>query len=219
MLNYIAFWLISYLVHGPLREPNSMFSYTAEISENAKLPILIQGTQLHAGFLIALVLVLLTYILLKHTSLGFQLRAVGANPEAAHYAGMSIRRNTVIVMVLSGGIAGLAGVTEIIGVQFRLSDFFSPGFGFDGIAVALLGANNPWGVLFSSLFFGMLRGGASVMQRRIGVPAATALIIQGLAVFFVVIGVGIRMVRSEKKTINPENPKAEKWKSSHSSSE
>jgi general nucleoside transport system permease protein len=209
MLNYIAFWLISYLVHGPMREPNAMFSYTREIPDGAKLPILIQGTQLHTGILIALVLVVLTYILLEHTSLGFQLRAVGANTEAAHYAGMSIRRNTLIVMGLSGGLAGLAGVTEIIGIQYRLSDFFSPGFGYDGIAVALLGANNPWGVLFSSLFFGFLRGGASVMQRRIGVPAAMALIIQGLAVFFVVIGVGIRMVKSGKKKVIQENPKAQ----------
>jgi simple sugar transport system permease protein len=195
MLNFIAFWFVSYLVHGPLREPNSMFSYTAEVPEASRLPVLFSGTQLHAGFLLALLLVLITYILINHTSLGFQMRAVGANPEAAHYAGINTRRNTVIVMALSGGVAGLAGVSEVLGIQFRLSDFISPGFGFDGIAVALLGGNHPAGVLLASLFFGLLRGGATVMQRRIGVPAATVLIIQGLAVFFVVIGVGYRALR------------------------
>jgi len=200
MLNYIAFWFISFLVHGPLREPSAMFSYTYEVPDAAKLPILIKGTQLHAGFLLALALVFLTYVLIKHTSLGFQLRSVGSNPEASHYAGMNISRNILVTMALSGGLAGLAGVTEIIGVQYRLSDFFSPGFGYDGIAVALLGANTPGGVLFASLFFGMLRAGASVMQRRIGVPSYTALIIQGLAVFFVVIGFGIRMLRAEKQS-------------------
>jgi len=195
MMNYIAFWFISYLVHGPLREPNSMYSYTAEVPQSSRLPVLIPGTQLHAGFLIALVLVVATYILLSKTAIGFRMRATGANPEAAHYAGMSIRKNIVLVMALSGGLAGLAGVTEILGIQYRLSDFFSSGFGYDGVAVALLGNSNPWGVLLASLFFGLLRGGASSMQRRIGVPAATVLIIQGLAVFFVVIGVGFRSRR------------------------
>jgi len=195
MMNYIAFWFISYLVHGPLREPNSMYSYTAEVPQSSRLPVLIPGTQLHAGFLIALVLVVATYILLSKTAIGFRMRATGANPEAAHYAGMSIRKNIVLVMALSGGLAGLAGVTEILGIQYRLSDFFSSGFGYDGVAVALLGNSNPWGVLLASLFFGLLRGGASIMQRRIGVPAATVLIIQGLAVFFVVIGVGFRSRR------------------------
>jgi simple sugar transport system permease protein len=198
MMNYIAFWFISYLVHGPLREPNSMYSYTAEVPLTSRLPVLIPGTQLHAGFLIALVLVVITYILIEKTAIGFRLRATGANPEAAHYAGMSIRRNIILVMALSGGLAALAGVSEILGVQYRLSDFFSSGFGYDGVAVALLGNSNPWGVLLASLFFGLLRGGASIMQRRIGVPAATVLIIQGMAVFFVVIGVGFRIKRHTK---------------------
>jgi simple sugar transport system permease protein len=203
MLNYVAFWFISYLVHGPLREPNSMYSYTAEVPDASRLPVLITGTQLHAGFLLALLLVILTYLLINHTSLGFQMRAVGANPQAAHYAGMNIRRNTILVMALSGGVAGLAGVSEVLGIQFRLSDFLSPGFGFDGIAVALLGGNNPWGVLLAGIFFGLLRGGATVMQRRIGVPAATVLIIQGLAVFFVVIGVGYRAMRGQATPAEP----------------
>jgi simple sugar transport system permease protein len=209
MLNYVAFWFVSFLVHGPMREPNAMFSYTYEVPAASKLPILVKGTQLHAGFLLAILLVFAIHILIKHTSLGFQLRAVGANPEAAHYAGMNTRKNILITMALSGGLAGLAGVTEIIGVQYRLSDFFSPGFGYDGIAVALLGANNPWGVMFASLFFGFLRGGANVMQRRIGVPSYTALIIQGLAVFFVVIGFGIRKLRTEKTAVIPDTTEAQ----------
>jgi len=195
MMNFIAFWFVSYLVHGPLREPNSMYSYTAEVPNASRLPVLFPGTQLHGGFLLALLLVVITDVLINHTSFGFQMRAVGASPEAAHYAGMNTKRNTVVVMALSGGIAGLAGVSEVLGIQFRLSDFLSPGYGFDGIAVALLGGNTPWGVLLASLFFGLLRSGATVMQRRIGVPAATVLIIQGLAVFFVVIGVGYRAKR------------------------
>ncbi len=198
MMNYIAFWLISYLVHGPMREPDSMYSYTAEVPQAAKLPNLIPGTQLNAGFLIAILLVVIVYVLINHTAIGFRIRAVGANPDAAHYAGMNIRGNTILIMALSGGIAGLAGITEILGVQFRLSDFFSSGFGYDGVAVALLGNSHPIGVLLSSLFFGLLRAGAAVMQRRIGVPSAMVLIIQGLAVFFVVIGVGFRMVRPKK---------------------
>lgn len=203
MMNFVAFWIVSYLVHGPMRDPTAMFSYSEKVPEAAMLPVLVTGTQLHAGYLMALVIGISVHVLINYTSLGFQMRAVGGNPEAAQYAGMKTKRIMLLVFGLGGGIAGLAGATEILGVQFRLSDFFSAGYGWDGIGVTLVGGNTVFGIFLASHFFGILRSGSSVMERRLGVSGAISLMIQGLAVFFTVVGVAIRVAQSPRLIEKP----------------
>lgn len=200
MMNFVGFWIISYLVHGPLAEQGAWFYYTPEVVDAAKLPILIHGTQFNLGYIIALVGALLIYILINRTSFGFKLRAVGGNIEAAHYAGINTKKILLSAFFINGGIVGLAGAIEILGVQYRLSDFFSPGYGWDGIGVALIGNTSVVGVILASHFFGLLRAGSGVMARRLGVPSAITGMIQGLSIFFTVLGLAIQMTKPKKKS-------------------
>lgn len=194
LLNYVAFWFTSFLVHGPIQEPAGYYPQTEPVPESAALPIFWGAGRLHIGFLIALVIAALVHVILFRTSLGFQIRAVGHNPRVAQHAGISPVRNMVIAMLISGGLAGMAGIVEILGVQRRMSDFFSPGYGYDAIAVALLGNANPLGVVISAIFFGALRAGSNMMQRSVAVPAAVAGFIQGITVLFVVIAGAIPQI-------------------------
>jgi ABC-type uncharacterized transport system permease subunit len=203
-MNYIAIDLVDFLVQGPMRE--SSWNYqTRAIADTAKLPIILPGTDLHFGLIVALMAAGLVYLLLFHTPLGFQLRMVGANPEAARYAGVKVTRMTVLAMALSGALAGLAGAVEILGVQFRLLSGFSPGWGFDSIAVALVGQLHPVGLLLSALFFGALRTGANSMQTAVNLPVVVVYVIQGLTVLFMMVGTAIqhyglwRPARRERK--------------------
>jgi len=194
LLNYVAFWFTSFLVHGPIQEPAGYYPQTEPVPDSAVLPIFWDAGRLHIGFLIALAIAALVHIVLFRTALGFQIRAVGHNPKVAQHAGISPVRNMIIAMLVSGGLAGMAGIVEILGVQRRLSDFFSPGYGYDAIAVALLGNANPLGVVIAAIFFGALRAGSNMMQRSVAVPAAVAGFIQGITVLFVVIAGAIPQV-------------------------
>ncbi len=202
-MNYIAIDLVAYLVQGPIKEPGWNYQ-TAAVAGTARLPIIWPGTSLHFGLILALVMAGLVYLLLFHTPLGFRLRMVGANPDAARYAGIKVTRMTVLAMALSGALAGLAGAVEILGVQYRLLAGFSPGWGFDSIAVALVGQLHPVGLLLSALFFGALRTGANSMQTAVGLPVVVVYVIQGLTVLFMMIGAAIqqygiwRPARAEK---------------------
>jgi ABC-type uncharacterized transport system permease subunit len=202
-MNYIAIDLVSYLVQGPIKEPGWNYQ-TAAVASTARLPIIWPDTSLHLGLIIALVMAGLVYVLLFHTPLGFKLRMVGSNAEAARYAGIKVKRMTVLAMALSGALAGLAGAVEILGVQYRLLAGFSPGWGFDSIAVALVGQLHPLGLLVSALFFGALRTGANSMQTAVGLPVVVVYVIQGLTVLFMMVGTAIqhyglwRPARAEK---------------------
>ncbi|GAV24247.1 simple sugar transport system permease protein [Carboxydothermus islandicus] len=198
MLNYVAVYLLSYLVDKPLREKSGFYPQTDMIGENAFLPVLIPNTRLHLGFLIALLFVVLVYIILWRTKLGFELRAVGLNLHAAEYAGIDVRTKMFLALALSGALAGVAGFTEVGGIHHRLLDNFSKGVGFDGIAVALLGQATPFGVVLASLLFGLLQVGANSMQRSVGVPANIVYIIQGLIILFL-LGGTILARRYQKK--------------------
>lgn len=188
MFNYVALYLISYLVDKPLREASGFYPQTDLIGENAFLPYLVPQTRLHLGFIIALLFSVLVYLILWKTSFGYKLRAVGHNPDAAEYSGINIRKNIIISLAISGAIAGIAGFTEINGIHHRLLDNFSKDVGFDGIAAALLGNTNPLGVVIASLLLGMLKTGANAMQRGVGVPANIVNIIQALIIIFVLAG-------------------------------
>ncbi|QGP92582.1 Branched-chain amino acid transport system / permease component [Neomoorella glycerini] len=186
MLNSIAIQLVSYMVQGPLQEPRHFYPETAEILNTAKLGIILPGTRLHAGLLLALLAAVLCYLLLYKTVLGYQIRAVGANAEAAEYAGINVKRNIVTTMALSGGLAGLAGAVEVMGVTWKLYQNISPGYGYTAIAVALLARENPLAVILSALLFGALNTGSNMMARSVNVPSVLSSLVQSLVIFFVV---------------------------------
>ena len=192
LLNYIGIFLISLITSGPLMEPGAPSPYTPEVRPSAQLPIIISGTDAHAGIVIALALALLVHLLFTQTTVGFRLRAVGANPDAARGMGMNVKATMVGAMVVAGGLAGVAGAVEVIGLKHRLFSDFSPGYGFDAIVVGFLSGGEPLGVVAMALFFGALRSGANIMQRSIGIPVAIVFAIQGLAVLFLAASVALR---------------------------
>lgn len=194
MFVYIGQYLVGYMVTGPLKEPG-YFPQSAPIPASAKLPIMLSGTRLSFGFLLALFCALLFYLVLFRSSLGFRVRVVGSNIGAARYIGLNIKRTTIFAMLVSGGLAGLGGATEIIGVQGRLLDLFSPGYGWDGITVGLLGRTHPLGIIFAALFIGMLRSGGSVMQRALGVPVALIYALQAVIIIVIVVSTYVERKR------------------------
>jgi simple sugar transport system permease protein len=187
MLSYIAFWIVSYLVHGPMKDPaGGGYPWSIKMPESAVLPLIIKQYRINLGIVLALAAAAISHFLLWRTTFGFEMRAVGAGPLAARMAGINAERTTVLTFAIGGGLAGMAGMTEIMGVQFRLSDFFSPGFGWDGVVVAMAGQANPLGVVLIGLFFGALRNGSESASRSIGMPASISLMIQASTLLFVV---------------------------------
>lgn len=191
LLNYIAIDLISYLVQNPLKEANAPSPYSPLIAKSAQLPIIIPGSLAHGGILLALIAAGIIYIIIKHSTLGYRITAVGLNQKASNYAGISVQRTIMLVMAASGGLAGLAGASEVMGLKYRLFEQVSPGYGFDAIAIAFLSRGNVLGVVLNSLFFGALRSGANVMQRSAGAPVTVIYAIQGLTVLFIAIALAL----------------------------
>jgi general nucleoside transport system permease protein len=192
LMNYIGLYLVGVVVSGPLKEPGAPYPFSPSIAPSAYLPTIIPTTDAHAGIVIALALAILIFVFLEHTPLGFQVRMVGANPSAAAYAGVNVGRTVLLAMVVSGGLAGLGGASEVMGLKHRLFDAFSPGYGYDAIVVAFLGVGQPLGVIATATFFGALRSGANIMQRSQGVPVAVIFAIQGLAVLFLAGSLAVR---------------------------
>ena len=198
MLNYIAIIGTSYLVTGPMIEAVGQYPQTAKISPLAVLPRILPPTRLHLGFLVALIVALILYILLFKTTTGYGIRAVGMNANAARYAGIDVSRNILLAMAISGGAAGLAGGVELSGIALRLYQQISPGFGYDGIAVALLAGNNPLGIILSGILFGALRSGSEMMQITAKIPSVLVFAIQGL-IILAVVAFGVFQMRSTRK--------------------
>ncbi len=196
MLNLVAIQLMNYLLRGPMIDPievgGSNIPQTERLSDNAALPTLIEGTRLHLGVPIAIVAAIIVYIILWRTPLGFRLRAVGHNPDAARAAGISVEKNIVTALGLSGALSGLAGVVLVFGSEsLRLvTDGGSAGFtgsaGFNGIVAALFGGLHPLWTIPSSFLFGSLLTGATELQRELQIPNALAIALNGLIVLFVV---------------------------------
>lgn len=186
MMNYLAIYLTQYLVTKVWKDPNSMSPQTPEALPTAWLPVLAEGTRLSVGLLLAVAVALALWYALRRTVWGYELRAVGANPEAARAAGVQVSRVVWGSMALGGAIGGLAGAVEVLGVHHRYYDQFSPGYGFDGIAVALLGNNHPLGVMLAALVFGAMKNGAVYMQSVTSpaVPREITLVVQAVVIFF-----------------------------------
>lgn len=195
MMNYIAFRLSEYLLRGPLKNPDGFTPVSAPIQESARLFRFFESPiRFHIGFFIALLFAYLVYVFLFKTTWGYTLRTVGSNPRAAKYAGMSIVQSTVVAMFLSGGLAGLAGANEVLGVNYTLALAFASGYGFDSIALALLGKSHPTGVVLASILFGFLRNGAIQMQVLAGIPVDIISILQAFILAFIAAPAIIRTV-------------------------
>lgn len=203
MLNIVAVHILNLLLKGPIMDPaeierGSRIPQTVRLSSNADLPVLPGGTRLHLGVVIAVVMAAACYYLLFRTTQGLRIRAVGHNPYASRYAGMSIKRNIILALVYSGAMCGIAGVTLVFGsLGHRLATdggatTFTGAAGFNGIVAALFGGLHPLWTIPAAFLFGALLVGANAMQRAVQVPAALILALNGLVVVFVVGTIRIR---------------------------
>ena len=222
MLNQIAVQMMNFLLNGILLDPAEAgfnnIPKTARLVSAAQLPrlwlpigdpYLFARTRLHWGLIIAIVLAVIIYIFLWRTSLGYRIRAVGENQRASSYAGINVKRQMMFSMFLAGGFAGLAGVVQVLGLQYRLQTDGSPaGFtgaaGFNGIVAALFGGLNPIGAIPAAAFFGGLLVGAQKMQRELGVPASLITAVNGLVVVFVVSSEIFILQRSKRRVSDAE---------------
>lgn len=184
MANYVAIFILQYLVSGPLRAPGSL-PETKPLPRATWLPFILPGTRAHAGILIALAAAGLVWMLLQKMPLGYELIVTGFNQSAARYAGIDVGRRLVLAAFFAGGLGGLAGMSEVLGSQHRLMDGISGGMGFVGIIVALLARLDPLAVLPTALLYGGMSVGADAMQRRVSIPSSITFILESLAVLLV----------------------------------
>lgn len=173
MLNYIIVYALSLLLlQGPWSEPGAFFEQSAKMDPGSLLPLLSSGSRLHAGFLLALAAAAVVQVIVARTPVGYEIRAAGSNLRALEVQGTSPARVILMVMVISGALAGLAGVAQVYGVHYRLKAGALTGYGYTGIIVAILGQLKPWGVVAAAMVFGALVTGATFMQVKTGVPSA-----------------------------------------------
>jgi len=196
MLNYVAIYVVAYLVIGPLRQAGASFAVSPDVGA-ARLPAILNvgtGHAGHVGILIPLLVVPAMWWLLYRSTIGFEIRTVGANPDAALYAGMRPRRLVVLALTLGGLLAGLAGAVEILGVSGNMPAAYSTNIGYDAITVALLGRANPVGIVFGGLLLGAMRAGAPLMETVADVPRQMVDVLQGIILFFLAADVVVRRV-------------------------
>jgi simple sugar transport system permease protein len=188
MMNFIILFILSWLLSGPWRSPDTFYFQTVKMSEATWLPKFFEDSRLHWGFGIAIIAAVIVYILEWKTPLGFEIRGLGVNEVAAKFKGISVPRTTIVVMLISGALAGLAGMSEVGGIHHRLQLDISIGYGFTGIIIALIGRLHPAGVVAAAIAFGALINGATFMQITTGTPSALVDVIQGLVLITVLVG-------------------------------
>jgi len=199
VLNFIAMLITNWLLTGPIKDPRAQNPQTKAIPTATWLPTIIPRTRLHVGLFFAFFLAFLTYLILQKTVLGYEVRAAGLGPRAAKHGGIDVSRITIIVGVLSSGLAGLAGGIELLGANHMLISGFSPGFGYQGIAIAALGKFDPIGALLASIFYSILLVGGESMQRAPHpVPVHLIYILQAVLVLSVLIVQEFITVRRQK---------------------
>jgi len=187
LLNFIIFYAMMALLDGPWKDPLSGYPDSPDILMEAEYPILLRATRLHLGVLLAAMAAVFVWWMMRFTTLGFAIRAVGENPRAAAYAGHNITRVVILTALISGGLAGLAGVGEAAGLHFQVMAGISTGYGYTGIVIAMLARLNPLGVVPSAIFFSIIITGAEAMSRATGVPVFLADVIQGTALMTMLI--------------------------------
>ncbi|MEJ2100547.1 MAG: ABC transporter permease [Desulfobacterales bacterium] len=187
LLNYVMLHIMGALLFGPLQQPGSSWPRSSAIIKAACYPILLTRSRFHLGILISFLAVWIIWLINKKTIFGYRSKAVGINIRAAHFGGINTTSVILWTALISGGLAGLAGVGELCAIQYRLIMDISPGYGYSGIVIAMLGNLHPVGVLFSSLFFSVIIVGAQTMSRMTGVPTYIAEVIQGMALMVMLI--------------------------------
>jgi simple sugar transport system permease protein len=190
LFNFIFLLFVSYLLEGPLKDPMGMgWPKSARLISEARLPRIIEGLRLHWGFVLALVSALVLWVINTRTTLGFEMRAVGQNAEAARFAGIPVTRVILKTALLSGGLAALAGFSEVAGLKGSLTLDLSPGYGYTGIVVAMLALLHPLGVVVAALFVAAIFVGADAMSRALGVPSYLADIMLASALLMMVLAI------------------------------
>jgi simple sugar transport system permease protein len=214
MLNYIAVYLISYTLKQPSFNPGRTGQRSPAVSADATFPPLVPDAlwandfRLHWGFVLAILATVFVWWLLERSTVGFEIRAVGANPAAARTAGMSVGRITVITMLVAGALAGLAASGQVLGTERSLTVGVAASFGFDAITVALLGRSRPWGTFFAGLLFGALKAGGFLMQSLTQTPIDIVLVVQSLIVLLIAAPPLVRAVfRLPSPTARPRGPR------------
>jgi ABC-type uncharacterized transport system permease subunit len=186
MLNYIATLFLSWLIlQNGVQDPNRSDAISKTIAHSAELPSLPAPLRVHLGIVLAVLTTAGVAWLLNRSAFGFELRAVGVNPPAARTAGMSVARTYTLLMVVAGALAGLGGATQVLGTADKLTTQVAGNIGFDGLLVALLGRNKPWGTLFAAILYGALRAGGNLMQVDVGISLELVTVLQALIVIFI----------------------------------
>jgi len=209
LLNPVALFVVQALLHGPWTDPETGFPESPRIAESAEFPRvaelvpLIERSRLHLGFLIAIVLIVISWWILSRTATGLRVRAVGLSPHGARFAGIKVERTLLRVALVSGAIAGIAGVSEVAGVQFRLTATISPGFGYTGIVVAMLGGLAMPGVLLAGLLLGDLTVGANSAVRSLQIPSQVGAVVQGTLLLVVIGALALYRARTRREEERP----------------
>lgn len=187
LLNSVMAYIVSAILNGPWRDPELGWPQSPQIADNAIFMKLVPRSRLNIGFIFAIIAVLVLWFIMTRTSFGLKMRAVGLGKTAARFAGINVNRTILTAALISGGIAGIAGVCEVAGIQYHLIGELSPGYGYTGIIIATLGSLNAWGVALAALFFGLLDTGAQTVSRALGVPTYLGEITQA-AMLLVMLG-------------------------------
>ena len=203
LLNPVALLMVNALLHGPWRDPKTGFPESPRIAASAIYPDLIPKSRLHLGFVVALIVILVAWFVMTRTAAGLRMRAVGLSPHAARFAGMNVERTLLRVALVSGAIAGIAGVGEVAGIQHKLTSGLSSGFGYTGIVVAMLGGLTMPGVLLAGLLLGDLTVGASSASRALNIPSEMGEVVQGV---LLLVTVGLLAVRHGRVTRSDPPP-------------
>jgi simple sugar transport system permease protein len=198
LLNWIILFIVEAIIYGPWRNPVSAWPESPAISVTGELPRIWRGTRLHAGLIIALLVALIYYIIYTRSYWGFEVKLMGINPKAAYVQGMDVVRNLILVALISGGIAGISGAVELMGIHFHLRENLSLGYGYTGIVVAMLGLLHPIGVVLAAFFMATIETGSQAMYRATGIPYPLAYVIEGVTLVFVLIAVFFMEYRLEK---------------------
>jgi len=197
LLNFIMVLFVSYLLEGPMKDPMGMgWPKSPALIPEARLPRLVEGLRLHWGFALAIIAAIAVWVIQTRTTLGFEIRAVGQNPEAARFAGMPVNAVLIKTALLSGGLAALAGWSEVAGLKGHLSSDLSPGFGYTGIIVAMLALLHPLGVILTAIFVAGIFVGSDAMSRAAGVPTYIADMLMATALLFMVLAILLTKFRA-----------------------
>jgi simple sugar transport system permease protein len=204
MSTYVALAIMNYLLRTRLLETKMEYPQTDPLNPTVWLPTFIPGTRLHIGFILAVLVAIGIWVLLYKTPIGYRIRVVGMNPDAARLAGISASKLYVIAFMISGGLAAMAGFTEVNGVQHMLVQGFNTDIGPAGLGIAILANANPIGIIFASILFGALKVGGTIMGQMSGIPASIIEIMQGFVMIFVIMSYFVRNeidVRREKRKL------------------